>query len=513
MSEAKRPNILLITSDQQHWTTLGALNPAIRTPNLDRLAARGTLFERAYCPNPTCTPTRASILTGMYPSQHGAYSLGTKLDEGVPTLGEALQADGYDAALIGKAHFQPLISTEEYPSLESHPKVRDLDFWRDFHGPFYGFNHVELARNHADEAHVGQHYALWMEEKGFSEWPEHFQSRWGKCVYDSGERVGAQFGGWTLPEEFHYNNWIAERTNARIDHCREEGKPFFLWSSFFDPHPPYLVPAPWDTMYDPADMEVPEITPGEHEKNPVHFQMTQTERPDFSAYEEAGGSFCHGLESHLRSRERRAREMAIYYGMVSCMDHYIGKILDHLEATGLAEDTIIVFTSDHGHLFGQHGLVAKGPFHYEDLVKVPFIVSWPGQVPEGKRSEALQSLVDLAPTFLGLAGGSVPGRMTGRDQTSVWTGKAESVRDHAVVENRHQPTTVHVKTYIDRRWKLTVYFERDYGELFDLEADPGEVDNLWSDPAYRETRYELTRKLLFAEMGKEPLPMPRISGA
>lgn len=123
-------NILLITSDQQHWSTLGVLNPQIKTPHLDRLAARGTLYRRAYCPNPTCTPTRASIITGMYPSQHGAYSLGTKLMENVPTMGEVLARAGYDTALIGKAHFQQLRGTAEFPSLESYPILQDLAFWK-----------------------------------------------------------------------------------------------------------------------------------------------------------------------------------------------------------------------------------------------------------------------------------------------------------------------------------------------------------------------------------------------
>ena len=159
-------NILLITSDQQHYNTIGINNPEIETPNLDRLASQGMLFSRAYCPNPTCTPTRASLITGLYPSQHGAWTLGTKLPECVPTIGDYLNKEGYETALIGKAHFQPINSTEEYPSLESEPLLQDLDFWKDFHGPFYGFNHIELARNHTNEFLVGQHYALWMEEKG-----------------------------------------------------------------------------------------------------------------------------------------------------------------------------------------------------------------------------------------------------------------------------------------------------------------------------------------------------------
>ena len=257
-----RPNILLITSDQQHWSQLGCLNPEVQTPNLDRLARQGTLFTRAYCPNPTCTPTRASIITGMMPSAHGAWSLGTKLRESVPTLGECLSQAGYATGLIGKAHFQPLREAPGYSSLESYPILQDFEFWKRFHGPFYGFQHVELARNHADEAHVGQHYALWMEEKGLLNWRDHFQKPVGK--------TDGQYGAWSLPEEYHSAAWTAERVNARIDRHKEEQEPFFLWASFFDPHPPYLVPEPWASMYDPDSLTVPEMTPGEHDRNPEH---------------------------------------------------------------------------------------------------------------------------------------------------------------------------------------------------------------------------------------------------
>ncbi|HIG16682.1 MAG TPA: sulfatase, partial [Candidatus Handelsmanbacteria bacterium] len=127
-----RPNILLITSDQQHWSTMGCVNAQIQTPNLDRLAVQGTRFDRAYCPNPTCTPTRASIITGKYPSQHGAWSLGTKLLESERTVGDDLRDVGYRTSLVGKAHFQPLAGTTEFPSLESYPILQDLDFWRRF---------------------------------------------------------------------------------------------------------------------------------------------------------------------------------------------------------------------------------------------------------------------------------------------------------------------------------------------------------------------------------------------
>nr|WP_145157282.1 sulfatase-like hydrolase/transferase [Paenibacillus terrae] len=510
----KKPNILLITSDQQHWNTIGAFNPEIHTPNLDRLVREGTTFDRAYCPNPTCTPSRASIITGMYPSQHGAWTLGTKLLEDRHTVGEDFKQAGYRTGLIGKAHFQPLTSTEEFPSLEAYPILQDLEFWKNYKDGFYGFEHVELARNHTNEAHVGQHYALWMEEKGCHNWRDYFLPPTGTMDRDHTFK-------WPIPEEYHYNTWIAERTNALLEQYHENDESFFLWSSFFDPHPEYLVPEPWDTMYDPEQLTIPEMVPGEHDRNPPHFAKTQEEQPDFTDLQETGHGI-HGYRSHhyyeYGSRKRlteydKKKLVAVYYGMISMMDKYIGHILDKLEELGMADNTIVVFTTDHGHFFGQHGLQAKGGFHYEDLIKLPFIVRYPGEVPAGKRSSAIQSLVDLAPTFLSLCDLPVPYVMTGIDQKKVWLGKAVQARDHAICEFRHEPTTIHQKTYVDERYKITVYYNQTYGEIFDLQEDPGELNNLWDDPEHAPLKTELLLKYAWAELGKESMPMPRITGA
>lgn len=506
-------NILLITSDQQHWNTLSCLGSEARTPNLDRLASQGMLFERAYCPNPTCTPTRASMITGRYPSQHGAYSLGTKLPEAELTVGELLQRQGYDCSLIGKAHFQPLKSTQEYPSLESYPLLRDLDYWRGFHGPFYGFNHVELARNHTDEAHVGQHYAVWMEDNGFHEWKDHFQNRWSEFDFSEGSPQAAQEYRWSIPEEFHYNNWIYERSFARLKELKEQEKPFFLWASFFDPHPSYLAPEPWASMYDPKKVTVPSLKEGEMAGFTPPLRLTQEAQPDFSPWKEADGNAMHGYKSHLHNSNELAKDIAVYYGMVSLLDKYVGKVLDGLESLGLADDTLIIFTSDHGHYYGHHGLVAKGAFHYEDGIRVPLIVRWPGKTHAGVRSKALQSLVDLPVSFLRAAGAEVPRSMTGIDQTPVWMGEKPSVRDHILVENRHQPTKLYLQTYVNQRYKISVYSNASYGEMFDLDSDPGELRNLWDEPAAQALKCELLLEMLHANQMKEPVPMPRVSVA
>ncbi|MFP4054682.1 MAG: sulfatase [Phycisphaerae bacterium] len=512
MSESRRPNILLITSDQQHYSTLGVVNPKIKTPALDRLCKHGTRFDRAYCPNPTCTPTRASILTGMYPSQHGAWSLGTKLMEDVPTLGDMLGTAGYYTALVGKAHFQPLASEPGYESIECQPTLRDLDFWRRFQGPWYGFQQVETARMHGNESHVGQHYAIWMEEKGLTNWRDYFQP-WppkkdddGKPYYEKGQLH------WDLPEEYHYSVWTAERTIEHVGRAVEADQPFFAWASFHDPHPPYTVPEPWASMYDPADMEPGRFTEGEHDANPPHF--AEALKPDAKMrdiFPPSDGAI-HGGHSHAHDVEQLKKNMAIYYGMTSFMDAQIGRILDRLEELGQADNTIIVFTTDHGHFLGQHGLTAKAIHHYEDLLRVPFIVKWPGHTPAAAVSDSIQNLVDLAPTFLAAAGLDVSGSMTGVDQRNAWAG-GEPAREWSVTENHHGNDVCHLRTYVNQRYKITVYKKWDDGELFDLQEDPGEVRNLWHDPDSRELKAALLLEFMQATLASEPVRMPRIAGA
>ncbi len=517
-----KPNILLITSDQQHWNTLGITNSNIATPNLDRLCREGTRFNRAYCNSPVCSPSRATLITGQYPSWHGCWTIGVKLPEDVPTVGETFQQSGYSTTLIGKAHFQPLASDPEggQVSLECQPTLRDLAFWQDFQGPWYGFEHIEVARNHADEAHVGQHYALWMEEKGLTNWRDYFQT-WPPPTRTPGEPekpywLHGRQHTWDLPEEFHYTTWTAERSIVAIDRAQEDYKPFFLWASFHDPHPPYLVPEPWASLYDPdkLESEMGTLEPGELERMPAHFALTQEEKPGFSSWRETRYA-NHGLHSHRVRSEEMRKNIAVYYGMISFMDAQIGRILERLDDLGIADDTLIVFTTDHGHFLGQHGLIAKGPFHYEDLLKLPFIVRWKGGgVQEGATSDALQALIDLPSTFLSACDIPVPGAMQGVDQLPVWKGQTSDARDSVIVEFRHQPTKVHLRTFIEERYKVTLYRDHtEYGELFDLESDPDERINRWNDPDYAGVKAALFQRWLNAEIAREPTRFPRIAGA
>ena len=526
------PNILLITSDQQSWNVIGCHDKTIKTPNLDRLVKAGISFERAYTCNPVSTPTRASIITGMYPSQHGAYALGTKLMENVPTIGDYFNEIGYETSLIGKAHFMPLAGNSKYPTLEGYPILQDLEFWRKYHGPFYGFNNVDLARNHGDEGHVGQHYAIWMMDKLKSEgrdslewrnWfvkPNASYANYNDIMNEvmeiySSQNPKSQYGAWNCPEEYHLNAWIADISKKRIKESLEKGKPFFVWSSFFDPHPPYLVPEPWNEMYNPNEMSLPFVPENDMDDMPYHYRMTQTKDKTWGEKYVEDGFPVHGFDSHLGiSPEKAKKNKALYYGMVSMMDKYIGEILNYLDENGLTENTIIIFTTDHGNHIGSHGLHKKGGFAFEEDVKIPFIVSWKNHLLMNKKSDALISIVDLAPTILSLVGvKELPLSMSGLDMSDILRGKKDSIREAVIVENHFQRTKFYQKSYITKRYKIVWYMNSDEGELFDIEKDPHEYDNLWYNPKFKDLKYNLLHKAIQADMKKEICPMPRLAPA
>lgn len=254
-------------------------------------------------------------------------------------------------------------------------------------------------------------------------------------------------------------------------------------------------------------MDLADFESSEFDDMPPHFALTKDPNATFDEYKETGFSI-HGMEYHTDDRDTLLHYKKVYYGMMSMLDKYIGKILDQLEALGLEEDTLVVYTTDHGHFIGEHGLSAKGPFMYEDLIKIPFIVKGKG-IKKGVHS-SMQSLVDFVPSVLEALGLSIPNTVSGISQYPVWTGQQTQVRDHIICEHHHEPTTINLRTYVDERYKITIYQNQDYGEIFDLKNDPGEMTNLWEDTALRA---ELLLRYAHAELSKEYMWMPRIANA
>ncbi len=184
----------------------------------------------------------------------------------------------------------------------------------------------------------------------------------------------------------------------------------------------------------------------------------------------------------------------------------IGKILDKAQV----DNTIFIFTTDHGHFYGHHGFVRKASCHYEDMVKVPFIAKYPNNIPDDRVSESLISLVDIALTFLDYAGIKIPNTMRGLSDKETWNGKEERYRDYIIVENGQEPTRMNLRIYIDDKYNLTLYCDADYGELFDLVEEPKEVNNLWNNKEFVELKSKLLLKYAQAELNKEPMWVPRI---
>lgn len=495
-----RRNVLLLFADQMRFDMLGVRNPAIRTPNLDRLAARGMLLPRAYAPTPVCLPCRTSLLTGQYPSTHRATHNNSSLPEDYPlTLPRLLRDAGYYTHIIGKTHFT---CCHDPCSTESAPFIHNREYYRRWHGSYYGFEHADIAIGHSTEAHAcGMHYGAWLEDRGV-DLAKHF----GQTPYEG-------FGAWDLPEEFHNSAWTAETTIASMQRSREEGRPFFIWSNFQDPHNPCYVPEPWASMYDPATIPLHGFKPGEPDcyadKPPFYREILDIPGPYEARPSDPGLPLAGNVCSLPYTEEEIRKNAACYYGMVSLLDHHVGRILDALDASGQAENTILVFSADHGELLGDHGFWYKSLVTYDESIRVPMIVSCPGSIPAGTCSEAIQNLVDLAPTFLEAAGLGRETAFEGVSQWAAWRDPSCAVREDTVVEERPFGTDFNQRILVTPTHKLAVYANRSWGELYDLEADPHQTRNLYDDPAHRDLRDRLTARILSHEMNKTaPRPSP-----
>ncbi len=477
-----RPNVIVITTDQQRLDSLSCMGSRfVRTPNLDRLAREGVLFRRAYCTNPVCTPSRASIFSGLQVSRHGAWNVGTRLPHGLPLLSHRLAALGYRTHSIGKMHFQPFGTTDSEESLDRWNAGETLT-----RGPYYGFETVELACGHTTYGMTGS-YGEWIMDRigGDRTALEAFRR--------SRRLTDPVFGGAAyetdLPTRLQNSVWTAERACVFLrDHLRETGgvngsPPFFLAIGFEDPHHPHAVPVDYPNRVDPTSVPLPDYTPGELDDKPPHFAAnrdgTLNESDLRGAYPVAGAAGNNDLVSDDAARIGKAH----YYTLVQLIDEQMGRIIDCLDELGLRDQTIVVFTTDHGELLGDHGMWCKGPFHYEPLVNVPLIIRGPAGFARPQTSDALVSHVDLVPTIMAAAGAPLPApghdSVDGVDLGPLLRGETDVVRDHVLIECIDDPEKLRLKTIVTPDGKCTWYAGHAFGELYDLRSDPGEKTNLW----------------------------------
>lgn len=490
MSEP-RPNILLITVDQMRFDHLGLAGvKGVRTPNLDRLGSEGIHFRRAYTPSPVCTPARVSLLTGQYPSRHGAYSIGVSADPfPSPALPLGLAEAGYDCSLFGKTHFVSRLDENRHLTGRDNT---DSAFFRQFDGPYCGFDFVRTCAHHTINGIPEGHYRAWLEDQAvdFAPWfPD-----------ETGTHDHSATGAWSIPERYHDSTWITDQAIAHLENNGAD-QPWFAWLSFNDPHEPFVCPEPWFSRVDREAMELPEdYRAGEFDDKPDFYRTVYESEEPLDGWPEAfrdvSGQIvpCAYNRRDLRGKERKALQATL--GMVAMIDHQVGRILDFLESTGQADNTLLVFTSDHGELHGHHGLWHKGLFAYEDVQRVPLLAWGPGILERRGSCDALTNLVDLPRSFLSLAGAPLPQGTQGCDLGLLFKGETDSVREATWVELQ-ATRAVYQQTLITEAHKIVIYRDSDFGELYALQNDPDQYHNLWNDTASASLKARLL--LLFVQ--------------
>lgn len=498
----KRPNILYFMTDQHRADWLGcAGHPVVKTPNIDRLAERGTRFTNFNVTTPVCMPNRGAIFTGRYPSVNGARHNGLPLPANANTFVDLLRGAGYHTASIGKSHHQPFndkpltradedpVVNTDFPEalkpdgvdyIHEHPDSYDGVSFHEFPKPYYGFDHVRMVTQHSDQC--GGHYLQWLRGQT-NQWAE-IRDRANQLPHDY---TCPQAYRTAIPEELYPTSFIKEEAKAYLGTRKHTDDPFFAFVSFPDPHHPFTPPGKYWDMYDPEEFDVD--LPYEAHKNPP---------PQLQKWAEmlANGEEPKNQQQAFLATERQLKEaMALTAGMITMIDDAIGEVMQALEDSGEADNTIIIFNADHGDYMGAFSLLLKGPFPHSSVNKVPFI--WVD--PDGRETEQANGLaasLDIAPTilercgvvpFYGMQGKSFLGQLSG----------SPAARDKVLIE--HEENKVYpgferrpnIRNLVTDTHRLTVYRGLDWGEIYDLEEDPDQTNNLWEDPAHATVKTDL----------------------
>jgi arylsulfatase A-like enzyme len=455
------PNILWVCSDQQRFDTIAGLNNQhVRTPHLRQFMAEAATFTHAFVQSPVCTPSRASFLTGRYPHITGARMNGTRIRPTERLVTRVLADFGYTCGLAGKLHLSPC----------SGGKVEDrID---DGYSRFWWSHDLQDIWPGHNMWHV------WLQSQGVT-WPKPPSDPWG------------------VPVDPKYTQaaWCADRAIQFMREQRGFG-PWLMSVNMFQPHHPFLPAKEYLDRYDPEKLPSPAYKPGELDSKPPHQR---------SAHNGTAYPF-----SKLSDLERR-KITAAYYAMIEQVDHEFGRMLKDLGDTGQADNTIVIFMSDHGEMLGDHGFYLKGCHFYDCSMRVPLMIRWPKRFSAGLKTDALVEMVDIVPTLLEAAGIPVIEGIQGRSLTALLEGKTEEHRDSVYMESYSMParreaammaTSVRTRTH-----KMTVYHSMNTGELYDLRKDPGEFRNLWDDPGSRSAKEEMMARLV-ARMSETVDPLP-----
>ena len=484
---AKQPNVVVLMSDQQRLDTVSCygLNEVCRTPHIDALAARGVRFDSTFTPTAICSPARSSFYTGLYPHKHGVTANGLCLREGVRGLNHYLDEAGYRCGYAGKWHVDEQTGPTGYGFAG-----------QDFMG--YAFPGSDLLPGLQFGAKPRGHnpYADYLKERGFDPPPTVSHRFVGTNPSNQAQEMFALHEG---PVESCIEYFVAEEAKRVLDEVATGEQPFFLWANFWGPHSPSLVPEPYFSMYDPK--AIPEH-PGyaeTFEKKPYRQQLI----------EKLWGLGDYGWEGF---QEIAAR----YFGHCTLIDDMVGRVVAHLEQLGVLDNTIIVYTADHGDCLGAHKLIEKGEFMYDEIYRIPLVIAHPDCQAPGTACDEFVYLHEIMLSSLDAAGLDVPANLDGQSFLPAIEGRpfANGREEVYCVFDRH--FTVANQRMVRTRTHQFTFNSGDPGELYDLQRDPYQLDNVYGDPAYEAVRQDLLGRMdrYMEELG-DPLHgwFGRIKGA
>lgn len=505
-----QPNIVIFCTDEQRGDFLGCMgHPHLGTPNIDRIAAEGTLFRNCYTSSPVCMPARATMLTGLTNRASGVRTQGVSLPDDVPTLPGLLADAGYRTHSVGKLHHRPWGGRTIAPDEDTSENPERRIYWdwpnhwkgehySEFPDNYYGFQTLDVANGHVN--YIYGDYVTWLEK--------HHPGAY------SGYKT-ANPGPLSIDPDLHYNAWIADRSIDFINEhqATQPEQPFYLWCSFPDPHEPFGAVKKWSDAYQDAEIELPQHT---LELSPDNRSTTM----------EALGIGTEAADpDHVRECIRQT------YGMVSHVDEHVGRVLDCLEQQGIADNTVVIYVSDHGEAMGEHGFFYKCLYPYDGHSHIPFVVKAPGGV-RGKVVDDVVSLLDMVPTVLDLAGVDQPRdrkedewqsrgvplvpTLPGEVLTPVVRSDALPQRENALIEyddeTREAFDIVQYRSLVTNDWKLVFYAPTNETMLFDRRNDPNELKNLADDPTHQQVMVELFKQLTH-ELARTERRLPRFMGS
>ena len=433
-SAPPRPNILFVMVDEMRWDAMGCQgHPAVRTPTLDKLASEGVRFTNTYTVSPVCCPSRASFFSGRYAHVHGVTTNGYPANPGEVFLPSILRHHGYHTAIAGKLHFTPArfdYGFDQFWSFTSEGPTPELGYQE------------YLRKKHGSPA-------KWPSVPGTCPWPD--------------DPLGRDVGKFKYPEEDFETDWITARSIDYLRARKGNTQPWFLFTSYLKPHSPSVEPTPYFEMYDPAKVPVPKLPANAHE---VRMSKPERRRRQF-------------IDDELMMR----RMTALYFGAISHIDTHLARLFAELEQLGMADNTIVIFTSDHGNMLGDHGRWFKD-VQYEGSAHVPLIWKGPKGAKEngGHAVEPLIETTDVMPTLLEAAGLPVPEGVQGKSFLALARRSPQAARGW----KNHVYSQLKGGSFIKDGYKLIDNSLDGTGakELYHLKADPKEMTNLASDPAH-----------------------------